>query len=688
MFAARSRCACALASRRRLLGLEPLEGRALLASITVTGTGDTIAVDGLVTLREAITAANTNAASGDAAAGDAGLDMIRFNIAGVPGTVHTIQPTSGLPTITEPLIIDGYTQLGASPNTAATGSNAFLAIEVDGTNAGFQAGLAISGGGSTVQGLIINRFSNEGILLIDNGGNVIRGNFLGTDATGKLDRGNAITGVSVLTTNNTIGGTTPGERNLISGNDFAGVAVLNANVTGNQIQGNLIGTDDTGAAALGNNGPGVRIANGANTLVGGTTAGAGNVIAFNASDGIQVSSGVATGNAFLRNSIHSNGDLGIDLNSDGTTPNDALDADSGPNDLQNFPVLAQATTGAAGIAITGSLKSSANATFRVEFFAGAGQTFLGFVNATTNAAGDAAFTFTTTSAQPLGTAIAATATNAANSTSEFSQAVTCLPTAGTATLSAGTLAVSGTAQNDTILIEPNPNNANQIRVILNGKVVSNVNKANVQQIAAYGLDGNDTITVSTSLSKPTELHGNAGSDRLHGASGSDQLYGEAGNDFLYGNGGWDFLNGGWGNDRLEGAGGNDVLLGGVGNDTLLGQAGRDILIGGLGEDYLNGGADDDILIGGTTDHDADGAALWSLLAEWSAAGSLTARIGNLKAGGGQNGAAMLTPGGTLHSDGAADVVTGDLGNDWFLRSLIDGDLVTDLAAAKDWLDTN
>src|SRR5262245_34612478 len=213
-------------ARRVRLGLEPLEIRAVPATSTVTGTDDTIAVDGFVTLREAITAANTNAVSGDAAAGSVGADTIEFNIAGAPGTVHTIQPLSALPTITEALTIDGYSQLGASPNTLATGDNAFLAIELDGTNAGFQPGLAISAGNSTIQGLVINRFSNEGILVITAGGNTIRGNFLGTDQTGSLDRGNGIVGVGLLSSNNTVGGTAPADRNIISGNDFGGVAVI------------------------------------------------------------------------------------------------------------------------------------------------------------------------------------------------------------------------------------------------------------------------------------------------------------------------------------------------------------------------------------------------------------------------------------------------------------------------------
>src|SRR5262245_23013829 len=107
------------APQKRRLAVEPLEVRAVPATITVTGTGDTIAVDGFVTLREAITAANTNAPSGDAAAGDLGLDAINFNIAGAPGMVQTIQLLSALPTISEAVNINGYSQPGASPNTNA-----------------------------------------------------------------------------------------------------------------------------------------------------------------------------------------------------------------------------------------------------------------------------------------------------------------------------------------------------------------------------------------------------------------------------------------------------------------------------------------------------------------------------------------------------------------------------------------
>ena len=131
---------------------------AYAATFTVTNTSDAAAGS----LRQAILDANANL----------GIDTIAFNIPAAtdPGCnagtgVCTFQPGSVLPTITDPVIIDGYTQAGASPNTngPGLGSNAVLMIELDGTNAGAGAdGLTITAGSSTVRGLVINRFGGAG----------------------------------------------------------------------------------------------------------------------------------------------------------------------------------------------------------------------------------------------------------------------------------------------------------------------------------------------------------------------------------------------------------------------------------------------------------------------------------------------------------------------------------------------
>jgi parallel beta-helix repeat protein len=257
--------------------------------------------------------------------------------------------------------------------------------------------------------------------------NTVQGNYIGTNITGTAAVSNTV-GVYIWgAPGNTIGGTVPEARNLISGNGWYGVAIVGSGATGNTVQGNYIGTDVTGAVALGNAGHGVIINDAPGNTIGGTAAGAGNTIAFNGGAGVAIVAG--TGNAVLSNSIYSNTELGIDLGSTGVTPNDLGDADTGPNNLQNFPVvlLAHATPG--GTTIRGTLNSTPDATFRLEFFAsptchasgfGEGQTFLGAATVTTNDAGNATFALTTTMAIPLGSAIAATATDAASNTSEFS----------------------------------------------------------------------------------------------------------------------------------------------------------------------------------------------------------------------------------------------------------------------------
>jgi hypothetical protein len=174
-----------------VLGLAVWSSVAAAAVITVTGAGDTIAVDGLVTLREAITSINdgANVNAEVVAVGAYGTnDTINFNIPGAG--VHTIQPTSALPAVTKPVTIDGYSQGAATPNSLAVGNNAVLLIEIDGSNAGsISAGLlAIGGGNSTVKGLVINGAlggSSYG-LEIEGVGNTVTGNFIGSDPTGTI----------------------------------------------------------------------------------------------------------------------------------------------------------------------------------------------------------------------------------------------------------------------------------------------------------------------------------------------------------------------------------------------------------------------------------------------------------------------------------------------------------------------
>lgn len=287
--------------RLMVLGLAVATGAPAQAAIfMVTNTGNA----GMGTLRQAILDANANVNV---------VDLIEFDIAGPP---FTIQPTAALPTITDPVTIDGYTQNGASPNTLSsplgsiTATNAVLLIEIDGSLAGDTDGLLIEhitnlGARTTIRGLVINRFTNNlraGIRINDDGNNLIEGNFIGTDVAGLLARGN-FEGISTefLAAGNRIGGTAPAARNVISGNINRGV-VLDTN--DNFIEGNLIGTDRTGVVGLGN-GAGMVLFNfAANNVIGGLGlfAPAANVIAGNLNAGVIVGTN-SVGHRILGNHI-------------------------------------------------------------------------------------------------------------------------------------------------------------------------------------------------------------------------------------------------------------------------------------------------------------------------------------------------------------------------------------------------
>ncbi len=404
--------------------------------LIVTNTDDS----GTGSLRQAILCANVVP----------GTDTIAFNI---PGSgVQTIDLASALPTITDPVIIDGYSQPGASPNTQTTGDNAVRLIELDGV----AYGLLITAGNSVVRGLTINRsvYSGVGISLSGKGGNLIEGDFIGTDASGSTAQLNfGDDGVLIFQSpNNTIGGTTPAARNIISGNGGDGIDIsgTSANTSSNLVQGNLIGTTASGGA-LGNGVDGIEI-NGSGNTVGGSAAGAGNIIAYNQFTGIGVSSSQETsilsntitnnqrdgvlvgsggqGTSILSNSLFDNSYLGISLgNGISPTPNDPGDTDTGPNGLQNDPVITSATTVADITTIVGTLNSTPNSTFHIEFFGngtadssarGVGQTLLGSIDVPTDPSGNGSFTVPFAGTPNF---VAATATDPSGNTSEFSNVI-------------------------------------------------------------------------------------------------------------------------------------------------------------------------------------------------------------------------------------------------------------------------
>lgn len=246
-----------------------------------------------------------------ASASAEGGSVIAFDIPGAGP--HTIRPASGLPALGDDVLLDGTTE----PDWAGT-----PVVELDGSAAGeLTHGLVLLGSGSTVRGLVVNRFDGSGVEIADDAdGNHVEGCFLGTDVTGTSARGNGNAGVMIWrASDNVIGGTDPEDRNVLSGNDF-GVVLPYREASGNRILGNYIGTDVTGSAAVPNGTTGILLwARG--TVIGGAEEGAGNVISGNAFAGIDMGEGT-TGTLIRGNLIGTDAsgtvalanDLGIFVN--------------------------------------------------------------------------------------------------------------------------------------------------------------------------------------------------------------------------------------------------------------------------------------------------------------------------------------------------------------------------------------
>ena len=512
-------------------------------------------------LRQAILDANANP----------GSDSINFNIS---GPSLTIQPVLGLPDITDPVVIDGSTQPGFSGAPI---------VELNGSKSAVRA-LFVNAPGSTIRSLVINGFSTGAIVIgpaaggshvegcyigtdvsgkfaIPNGGggvavfssnnviggptlsarnvisanfgagvevrlfccagpnnsisgNVIQGNYIGVTAQGDKKLGNQREGVLVTTaasdasvTNTLIGGTTPGAGNVISGNGFDGFLIGSFSTTSTTLQGNRIGTSANGMAAIPNGGDGIAIelgnnnviggsapgagnlisgngtvasgtgrgngisvgssnniiqgnligtdvtgtaplpnlingiAGGRNTTVGGIGAGERNVIAFNGLSGISTNGPLSTSNSYRGNSIHSNGTLtspftpgiGIDLGPFGPTANDPADSDTGANNLQNFPIVTSVMAAGGSTNVKGSLNSSANSSFNLDFYRnsacdssghGEGEHLIGSQLVTTDAQGNANFDVTFAVSTASSELLTATATDQSGNTSEFSPCAT------------------------------------------------------------------------------------------------------------------------------------------------------------------------------------------------------------------------------------------------------------------------
>jgi hypothetical protein len=278
-----------------------------------------------------------------------------------------------------------------------------------------------------------NRGNGSGGIYASSGVTTIQGNYIGTDATGSLALPNGY-GVNCIGASVVVGGSGAGEGNLISGN---AEAIGLQGCSSSTIQGNLIGTDRTGTAPLGNQGGGIGAISFSVATIGGMGPGQGNMIAFNGYDtdgaaGVFVETGSQV--SIRGNRIYGNVPLGIDVgafndNNLGPTPNDDTEADN----IQNYPILSSVDYGAS-TTVHAAFHSKPSATYDVDFYSdpaclshppalNQGQDLAGTTQVTTDASGNATIDFVLPVVLAAGQPVTAIATSGAGQSSEFSASI-------------------------------------------------------------------------------------------------------------------------------------------------------------------------------------------------------------------------------------------------------------------------
>lgn len=375
------------------------------ASFTVTNTNDT----GAGSLRQAITDANSNGNPGD-------QDVINFNIAGAGD--KTIQPQTSL-NITQSVLINGYTQGDATPNTQPwpEAMDGTLRVSIDNSQSG---GIVVEGDNVELRGLNISKSAVSDVIINGVDNFILSGCYIGTDITGSLSSSTVVAGAQLSikgSHGSRVGGSNPAERNVLAFGQ-SGIIVaekLNTKQTQNlTIQGNNIsvGSDSlTMDFSTQLSGSGIVLKDDTSDVtIGGVTATEGNTIinwnsllpiiqtlgtvhnvfisknamSYSGSSGIAVA-GNASKVAISQNAIHDNTGIGVDLGSNGVTANDAYDIDTGPNDLLNAPGYTNITETGGNTEITFTADLPAG-NYRIEFFRNAvanpnqGEVYVGYTN--------------------------------------------------------------------------------------------------------------------------------------------------------------------------------------------------------------------------------------------------------------------------------------------------------------------
>ncbi len=332
------------------------------------------------------------------------------------------------PSATENRIYGNWVGIDASGRVGRP--NGFFGIEVN-------APATIVGGADAGEGNVCSGNQLVGIHLAGPVGSnaVVLGNRVGVDPTGLHPIPNGLQGIFIeAVAGAIIGGIQPGTGNQIAGNGQSGITVLESRDI--RIVGNSIGISADGTTPLGNSGDGIRIRGSSRIQIGQRTPAIGNVIAYNLRAGISAESDTPPHRLptqqceFVANSIFDNGELAVDLMADGPTANDRLDEDTGPNFLQNFPILEYAAAAGRNSVTAGQLESAPNSDYWIDFYLGETcgnparpkcRQYLGGARIHTDATGKARFrvAFRDTEAA-AGQSMAATATDESGNTSELS----------------------------------------------------------------------------------------------------------------------------------------------------------------------------------------------------------------------------------------------------------------------------